>query len=98
MKLIVFTMALALAGCSVNQEQIDAAIKLCKPHGGVKLLEGQVHTRKVNVLCTDGTYITSKVKEKQIMGDWYDFEFRVIDGSAVLDFATQRYTKLKGAC
>lgn len=56
--LIVF--ALFLTGCTVSTQQIEAAQKVCEPNGGVAQLDGSVTTWSVEVLCKNGTRVSTR--------------------------------------
>ena len=63
MKQMILVTFLLLNGCVVSQDMLDKAMLLCKPHGGVKFLWGELATNSVDVVCQDGTVISKKLTQ-----------------------------------
>lgn len=53
----ILLIALLVAGCGVDQQQITTAGELCKEHEGVKLIWGSVLNISVDTVCNDGAEI-----------------------------------------
>lgn len=62
MRIVLFISAL-LTGCTVYDTQINKAIKLCEPHGGIYSLDTVFTANDPAIIkCNDGTKITAPLE------------------------------------
>lgn len=66
--IVMALVAFANTSRDVYADQIDTAVKVCQPHNGVLIIDGNVfqgYTVVTTVRCKDGTVINATVKREK---------------------------------